>query len=305
MGVPSVLGNAAALAAQAGLGQFIVDQVEKKITDIKQEAAGESQTQGLSALQTHQLFNELANTLKVYTNNPIYTDPIKLRAFIGANSELFAPNSEWPKILQAMKSFLDAGTQASVRIPYFADKVIKYVFRTYSNTGDAATVIKRLEDLKEKALDVEHPKDAYISAILEDNYALASVLILMSNLNTFDNNTFKQLADINTMATQMLGPKSFDLLKAQALRREKSRTNWYKLEKSLATFDLLLPVAMTSQNIIQRELNILTGIVKSDFAKNIVDDPFIRAVAGAVGAAPQLIANFGDKSLTELFRGTR
>lgn len=293
-------------------GADILKDVAGKAVDfigekVKPQSEAESKKESeIGVLQTRQLYNELANTFKSYgAKNPNFTDPVRLRQFIGGQSELTYENSEWPKILTAMKNFLDAGYQVALHDPEFVDDVVKYTIDSYTNTGSGQTVIQRLDDLRQRAMNVDKPQDAYIIAVLKNNYALASMLTMMSNLNRFDSETMKSVADLNQMSTQMLGPKSFELLKAQALRKEKARTNFYKLEKSQAMFDLLMPVALAKEQLIQRELRFLTGIVHSDFAQNIVNDPFVKGVLSVVYGFSQAAGNLGDKSIGELMRGAK
>lgn len=286
------------------VGGKVVDWASEKVKPKSESESNKEVETGV--LQTRQLYNELANTFKSYgAKNPNFTDPVRLRQFMGLQSEITYNNSEWPKILGAMKNFLDAGYQVALHDPEFVDDVVKYTIDSYTNTGSGQTVVQRLDDLRQRAMNVDKPQDAYIIAVLKNNYALASMLTLMSNLNKFDSETMKTITDLNQMSTQMLGPKSYELLQAQALRKEKARTNFYKLEKSQAMFDLLMPVALAKEQVLQHQLRILTGIVNSDFAHNLVNDPFIKAALVVAYGFTQAAGNLGDKAIGELMRGAK
>jgi hypothetical protein len=305
MGVPAAIGNVAT-STLAGIGAedligHAVEGIGNAISGGIQKAQNPAQPEeGNDEISRRFLFNTLANQFNETAPNSQFSDPEYLRTYIGENSQLYL-TKDYMKILSQVSELLNAGSNLKEYDPDFADDVLHFAFDYYNRTGDVQGTIKKLADLTEKANDPN--EDEYVEAVLKKNFALASILTLMSSYGKFDASTKSKMADAQKTATQMLGPQSHELLQAEALRNATARANFDILQKSVASFDTLLPLAIMKQQLLGAEAQALTTVIKSDFVKNMLSNPTLAGSIVFLQSLPALGKNLYSNSIGTLSKG--
>ena len=251
-----------------------IDWAQEKFQHTKQQS-GETDDKDL-VINSEYAFNELANQIRsMGVTDPKFTNPENLFSFF-KDSYSFNAKKDLVDILSAITSFLQAASAGGLNKldPDIINDIFKFAFDFYKRSNyDKQATIGKINDLSEKAVDPFF--DAYVVAILKNNYTLASAITLLSNLGKMDQRTLQEMMNVSSLANKMLGNQSVELLDAQALIDEKNRTTFEFLQQSKQQYRLLAPMAMEKEKFVQNLYKQLESSYGSALAKNLVSDPII------------------------------
>ena len=251
-----------------------IDWAQEKFQHTKQQF-GETDDKDL-VINSEYAFNELANQIRsMGVTDPKFTNPENLFSFF-KDSYSFNAKKDLVDILSAITSFLQAASAGGLNKldPDIINDIFKFAFDFYKRSNyDKQATIGKINDLSEKAVDPFF--DAYVVAILKNNYTLASAITLLSNLGKMDQRTLQEMMNVSSLANKMLGNQSVELLDAQALIDEKNRTTFEFLQQSKQQYRLLAPMAMEKEKFVQNLYKQLESSYGSALAKNLVSDPII------------------------------
>lgn len=252
-----------------------IDWAQEKFQHTKQQS-GETDDAKDLVINSEYAFNELANQIKsMGVTDTRFTNPENLFSFF-KDSYSFNAKKDLVDILSAITSFLQAGAAGGLNKlnPDLINDIFKFTFDFYKRSNyDKQATIGRINDLSDKATDPFF--DAYVVAILKNNYTLASAITLLSNLGKMDKRTLQEMMGVSSLANKMLGNQSVELLDAQALIDEKNRTTFEFLQQSKQQYRLLAPMAMEKEKFVQNLYKQLESVYGSAVAKNLVNDPII------------------------------
>ena len=259
------------------------EELEGKVKDIRGKFTKD--TPGGTELEFYTEFNELANLFKnvFHVTDPTYTDAAKLRKkFLG--SPLARDSNEILNLIKQLKDTLNALSGLEKLEPNIAQLLGNFTIQLMDRTRSAEQVKRKLEDIRDKALDTENPKDAYIIALLNGNYQTAGLLLLLSDTGKIvTKQTLQDIASNQQLANQMLGEKSNELLNAQYLDNELAMVNASEIEKSLASYQALIPAAAQRAKWQQQLNGFMEGYYNNPAVRTFLASPVITMLGAAVG----------------------
>ena len=249
-------------------------------------------TPGGTELQYYTEFNELANLFKdtFHVTDPTFTDAEMLRQHF-LNTPLSRDPQQILQLITQLKRTLTAVSGFQRLEPNIAQLLGNFTIQLMDRTRDGAQVKQKLADLEDKANDTENPKDAYIIALLNGNYATANLMLLLSNAGkVVSKQTLQDISSNQQLANQMLGAKSSELLNAQYLDNELALVNATEIEKSLAAYQALIPMAVQRAKWQQQLNQFSASMYKNPAIKAILASPVITMLGAAIGGGE----NFDD-----------
>ena len=274
-------------AAEAAEGLLAIEgakDVGKKVIDT---AKGLFSGENPAGSEIEQLteWNELANTFKdvFHLTDPNLINAEKLRAKY-LNTTLAREPKEILPLIKQMKDTLFAVSGFKDLEPNIAQLLANFTIDLLDRTSSAEQVKSKLKDLQDKASDTENPKDAYIIALLNGNYQTANLLLLLSDVGKIvSRQTMQDITANQQLANKMLGKKSEELINAKYLDNAIAAKNAAEIQKSLALYQVMIPLAAQKANWQRDVNNYATKFYNSDQVRQIAASDTVTSLGGLVG----------------------
>jgi len=266
-----------------------------------------SDTPGGPELRYYIEFNELANTFKdVFgITDPVYTNPEKLRERFLKNSAIARDPAKILDFIRQIKDTLFAISSYKVYEPNIAKLLAYFAIRMLDRTRDFSQVTKKLADIQEKASDTEKPRDGYIISLLRGNVNQANLLLLLSDVATgVSKATLQQITENQQLANKMLGSKSQELINAQYLDNQLAAANAAEIQRSLAAYQALIPIAAQRARWRQDVNRLAESIWKSKAARDLLKTPTVMMLGAALGGFEQFKVAY-KMPIKSLFKGDK
>lgn len=285
------------------------DEARKKYKDTKEKVKDvrkdftEEMPGGTSPIDIETIFNELANTFKQFgITEAKYTDPKQLRRWL-VSTPMGRQLEKIPKLVKAMKDTLIALHPLKDTEPNISQLFVNFVIQYLDRKRNLDSVTEKIIDLKEKATDMEDPKDIYVIEFLKGNYGQAALALLFSNFGKQPSN--KVIQDINetaNTAVSMFGTKSPELLRAQYLDNAQAQANAAMLDKSLAQFQALVDMGVQKAKW-RAQLDNFTKdyLYDNPIARSFWSSTIVSALGAAFGGFEKYERSF-QAPLQEVFK---
>lgn len=275
----------------------LIDKVKK--IDLNKDLPGGT------ALKYYTEFNELANTFKNVFNltDPKLTDPEQLREYF-QDTLLFKDLKGLLPFAEKLKDTLFAISGYSRFEPNIAQLLANFALKLLDSTRSFDQVNQKLINIKDKATDIERPKDAYIIALLKGDYQAANLLLLLSDIgNIVSPTTLQDIQNTQQLANKLLGPRSQELLKAQYLDNQQAAANAADLNNSLAKFQALIPMGAQAARWRQQVSQFGESFFKGP-GKEILSSPIVTQLGAAAFGFERALKDFYRVPIKEIFDKT-